>query len=342
MTSELEQAIRTFRRQYARQDAIAVGYMQSVHERMALDIRGEIERLAAALEGVDPRSVGEARALLYRKGLLTERLDQIDRIALGYAPLMARAVDDASAAALHVGARHGLGMLQSVVDVQFNMVPFDVLREQAAALVRGAPLDRLMQSWSKESAQSVSEQLMAGIAKGDNPRQIAMDMVKALDGPLEEGPLAKSLHRANVIARTETIRSYRSASIETYKANPDVVDGWIWNSAADERTCPVCWAMHGEKFDSGEPFDTHPQCRCAPSPSVPGYDTDLPAGEELFDNLPDMEQLAILGPARFDLYKRGEMRLTDVVGRSHHPVWGGGRFERSIKDMERLKERRVS
>ena len=341
MTSELERAVRTFRRQYAAQDAVAVGYMQSVHERMAVEIRREIEVLAAALEGVDPRNPSEARRLMYRRAQLAERLDQIDAIALSYAPLLSRAVSEASEAALHVGARHGLGLLQSVADVQFNRVPFEALREQAAALVKGAPLDRLMQSWAKESAHSVAEQLMAGVAKGDNPRKIAMDMVKALGGPIEEGPLAHSLHRANVIARTETIRSYRSATIETYKAHPDVVDGWIWNSAADERTCPVCWAMHGEKFDPGDPFDTHPQCRCVPSPSVPGYDTDLPAGEELFDDLPPMEQRAILGPARYDLYQRGEMRLKDVVGRSHHPVWGGGRFERSLKDMERLQRRRA-
>ena len=337
MIGELQRAVENYRAQYARQEGAVVDYMDAVHLRIALEIRREIEAIAESLEGVDPSGPGEARALLSRKGRLEERLEQIELRAMAYVPVLAGAMEDASGAAISMGARHGLGMMRSVVGVQFNRVPFSALRDQAAALVPGAPLDRLLRGWAGGAATAVSDQLMAGIAKGDNPRKVALDMAKALASGTRGTPVEPLLHRATTIARTETIRSYRSASIATYKANPEVVDGWIWNSAGNQTTCPVCWAMHGTKFDAGDHFESHPNCRCSPSPSVPGYDTDLPPGEELFAALPEREQLAVLGPGRYAMYARGDLRLSDLVGRSHHPVWGGGRFERSIRDVERRR-----
>jgi hypothetical protein len=44
----------------------------------------------------------------------------------------------------------------------------------------------------------------------------------------------------------------------------DVLRGWEWLAAMDERTCPSCWAQHGTIHTLDEPGpNDHPQGRCA-------------------------------------------------------------------------------
>lgn len=81
-------------------------------------------------------------------------------------------------------------------------------------------------------------------------------------------------YRAQNIARTELAFAYNAGA---YGATKDAqAHGYIgdcvkvWLTAYDERVCPVCAALDGEKRKMDEPFSTgkllppaHPSCRCA-------------------------------------------------------------------------------
>ncbi|MEU0516635.1 phage minor head protein [Streptosporangium sp. NPDC006007] len=78
--------------------------------------------------------------------------------------------------------------------------------------------------------------------------------------------------RAEMIATTEIARAISAASLERYR---DAGIEWIeWDTAYDERVCPVCKANEdegavrlGQLFPSGIPYPPqHPWCRCAPQP----------------------------------------------------------------------------
>lgn len=133
---------------------------------------------------------------------------------------------------------------------------------------------------SDAMAQTVREELTRGLARGENPRQMA----SRLNGEIED--LTNT--RLRTLARTETINSHTTATLDRYdRAGVDTVRHGEFTDADDERVCPICSALDGEEypiseFRSGtftfEPSDddpgylageyrlappTHPNCRCS-------------------------------------------------------------------------------
>ncbi len=135
-------------------------------------------------------------------------------------------------------------------------------------------------------------------------------------GPAGAG---RELVRALTISRTEMLRSCRTASLRSYRACADIMEGWVWHAAQDRRTCGFCWSQHGRVFPIDAPFATHPRRRCSAVPRTVGWDAilgekgrDIPdtrpkteKGEDLFERLSDERKQQILGPAKYAAYQHG-------------------------------------
>jgi SPP1 gp7 family putative phage head morphogenesis protein len=204
--------------------------------------------------------------------------------------------------------------------------------EQATALVQPqAALSTLLSSLGPDAATAVGDALVSGIATGKNPRVIAREMRQALGG---------NLTRALTIARTETLRAYREASRSVYRANADVVAGWVWTADLSNRTCASCWAQHGSVHPLDEIMATHPRCRCSMVPKTRSWrelgfgDTPeavrIEEGPALFRRLAPDQQEAILGPAKFRAYRAKQITLPDVVAKRSSPVWGPSTSEAGL------------
>ena len=141
---------------------------------------------------------------------------------------------------------------------------------------------------------AVAERLTTALLTGQNPREAARAVMAT------GAELTRS--RADTIARTELLRAQREATRARLEDAPGI-DEWVWLSAADSRTCAVCWAMHGTRHPVTDTLDGHPNCRCTMVPAVPGGSADkIPTGDELLAKLPDDEARKILGPKRHDLW----------------------------------------
>lgn len=114
------------------------------------------------------------------------------------------------------------------VDLTFNRLPAAAVRAQVGFLSDGSPLASLLNQLGPAARKSVEASLLQAVALGHNPRKTATAIKDALGG---------NLTRALRIARTETIRSYREATHQTFQANADTLDGWIWNASLSGRTC---------------------------------------------------------------------------------------------------------
>lgn len=210
------------------------------------------------------------------------------------------------------------------VDLVFNRLPNEALRDLIGFLQDGSPLRTLLDGLPLLGGQAVADGLVQGLALGLNPRVVARNIRAAM---------GMALTRALVIARTETLRSYREATKRNYENNSDILSGWVWLSAADERTCGSCWAMHGSFHSLDERLDDHPNGRCSMVPAVKGAYTPLKPGPEAFEDLPEEKKLAILGPAKYAAYSAGDLTLEDLVGQKHSREWGSMRYERSLKEL---------
>lgn len=214
-------------------------------------------------------------------------------------------------------------------------------QEALEAIVKRATgqITALHKPLSIEATKVMKATLIRGVALGDNPNTAARVMLSRMQGGFDGG-----LTRATVIARTEMLDASRAGSMAQDLANPDVVTGWAWSAEQDERTCISCIEMDGTEFPADEPGpDDHQQGRCARLPITAtwadlGFDIPEPpsvAGDarDWFDAQPQDTQLAIMGPARYDLYQSGQASWGDFSTARQTDGWRDSRVPTSVADL---------
>lgn len=217
------------------------------------------------------------------------------------------------------GAAELLGGMQ--LGVRLNTVAVERI---AAAFATGSPLRDLALRYGPEGASAMRDIFVRAAILGQNPRITARQARKAL---------GETLWRTLTTARTETLRAYRGAALSQYQANADILQGWVWVSAQDDRTCAACWAMHGSIHPLSTSLYSHPNCRCSMGPLPNGMQSPVVPGATVFERLPESRQLTILGPAKFGAYQNGLITLNDLVGSATHARWGPVRYERSLRSI---------
>ena len=222
----------------------------------------------------------------------------------------------------------------AAISITFGTPPASVIDRIVGNAADGTPLGDLLGEIAGRGVREVRTALQTGVAAGHSPRDIARAVQRAS---------GSSLARALTIARTESIRAYRDITADQYKRSRSILEGWVWNAALDRRTCPACWAMHGQEFTVDETLDSHPNCRCAMIPKTkswadlgfPGTPDSRPSttgGPDLFSKLSGSDQAAILGPGKYQAYKDGQITLPDLVHRTDSPRWGPGRREATLRE----------
>lgn len=203
---------------------------------------------------------------------------------------------------------------------------------------------------SADAQAAMRRELVRGVRVGANPNETARRMVASVNGAFEGG-----LDRATVIARTEVLDSYRTASRYAHDANADVLDGWTWiatvTGKSATRTCPACWAMHSRVFpvNTSGP-DGHQQCRCARLPHAKpwralGIDLDepddsTPDRQAAFDALDDAGRLQVMGAARLALFDAGLIGWEDIPVLRENPAWRRSYVPRPLRDLNRIADNR--
>jgi len=219
--------------------------------------------------------------------------------------------------------------------LEFPAAPIEQLLAAIGATSDGSPLADLFVQLGQDRAEGITSILLEGIGAQESPREIA----KRLAG--EQG-IARS--RAAAIARTEVHRAAREAILTRYKQASALLEGWVWMSARDARSCAACWAMHGTVHPLGESFGSHVSCRCCAAPYLrdlrtapdqPDVRPDYGTGAESFAQMSEEDQLRVLGPGRMKLYQDGALTITpgSLVKQIDDPHWGRSRVPKPLKEM---------
>lgn len=139
---------------------------------------------------------------------------------------------------------------------------FAMINRPALAFLQDYELG-LIKNVNQELRNQIRNQLTQAFIQGESIPQ----MVKRLTTgtALQRGVFPKVETRAEVIARTETIRAFNQGALEQYRSYG--VRRVVWLTAHDERTCPVCRPLHKKVFPIDRiPFGgppAHPRCRCS-------------------------------------------------------------------------------
>jgi len=176
--------------------------------------------------------------------------------------------------------------------------------------------------------------LVQGISLGEGPRTVARRVRKAAD---------IGRQRAETIARTEIIRASREAQRQLYTENPSVT-GYRRQATQDARVCLACLALSGTLQVTDTIMPSHPNCRCVMIPetlswaeitgdsSIPDTRPEVATPDRILAGLSESEKLAIMGPARFELYKNGKP-LLDMVQVKQDKDWGPTTSVLPLKDI---------
>lgn len=143
------------------------------------------------------------------------------------------------------------------LNIRFNRLPVSVVENFIGISKEGGRLYDLLAKSYPETVVKITDVMLMGIVKGDNPLTVARAMRDVGNIPLT---------RAMRIARTEQLNIFRKTSLESMKAS-GVVSAWQWY-AVNTDACPFCLEHNGKEYDLNTVMDTHPNCRCSELPVV--------------------------------------------------------------------------
>jgi len=221
-------------------------------------------------------------------------------------------------------------------ELRFNKLPDDAFKHYWGAAQSTVLSNRLANIYAA-SVDDVITTIGNGLLFGFGPRQIERNVRRTI---------GRHISNTIVVVRTEILRAYRTAAVDTYRQNGDVIMAWRWRSARNERTCAMCWALDGQVFTLDDELTDHPNGRCYPVPvarpwAALGFRGEIhetleehPTGKEAFDDLPPEKQEMILGRSKFKAYQAGDIAdIRDLVGLRYNKDWGWQHYEKSLKEM---------
>ena len=219
------------------------------------------------------------------------------------------------------------------VGLGWNRLPEEAFEAFVGISGDGKPIGNLLAELGQPAANEVKAGIRTGIATGQGPREVANVIRKAAGMPLT---------RALTISRTEINRSHREATRLNYAANSDVVKGYRRLASKDATTCMACIALDGTLYETNEPLDSHPNCRCTMVPETLTYqDLGLdipeeprpPSGQDWFNGQSKSTQEGMMGAKTFAAFQQGKVGLSDLVTTSTSTIWGKSSTVKSVKAL---------
>lgn len=324
MSSEILQMVRAHKRALMDGEKGTVQALSDAYKTAWTQVRVELNTLTARI--VEAREAGETvgQSWLFRQGRLNALLSQVEQQLALFAEAAGGTIEGAQADAVGLAQANSAQLVGAISSSQVTLaqLPTAQIVELVGMLGNGSPLSSILDELAGQGSAGMREALIRGVALGWNPRKIERAARQAM---------GKVLNRALTVARTEVMRAYRNVTHETYKANDDVLNGWIWLSAADSRTCPSCWANHGQRYPLSQRLEEHVNGRCTALPSVVGFPLEIATGPELFEKLDKKAQREVLGNRRYEAFAAGQVGLEHMSVRDVDRTWGAQRRTATVE-----------
>lgn len=295
-------------------------------------LNAEAERVAAALEAAQ-RDVTLSTGGVQSLAAFTRWRAAVEA-ALGQ---FGTALHEVSQTAGQEGVRLGMAAAADMVGAQLGAAELSVMAgwrapdERALAALRnivdGPAFRAAVGRFGEAAGERAADVLLVGVSQGLNPRAIG----RLLRNFVRDVPPAW----AETTARTAQLYSYRAASHESYRANSDIVVGWIWHASLDTRTCMSCIAQHGTRHRNDESLNDHHRGRCTPLPIVRGttWADDVQTGPDWFAGLSAADQRKTMGGSRYAAYATGAWDWERVSVAKTSDIYGPMLVEATLSEM---------
>ena len=317
--SQILEAGESFRRRLVDRDAVAETRLWHQYNALIVELRVQQEALARAVAARGSFSPSQLMLDRRYRALLGQSIEAVE----GMAKRIGTTVPEFGNQAVLDGMR----AVSEVSGPTFHRLDRQTIERLTGATTSG-PLEQLLQSFSSRTQADVAgfmrQTLITGAAMGTGADIIAKRLAAGTDNLI--------FTRARTIVRTEINRAHREATRLSIANNP-IVAGWVWRSAADERTCVACLSLHGTFFPGSTPMRAHPNCRCVMVPKRTLKDdpggfgkgtraSQITSLEPVIKNMPARTQDRWLGRTRAQLLRDGKIKWADLRTLRQNRVWG--------------------
>ena len=323
--AEVQRLLEKYRKAVAAHDNVQLARLADSWVGIERSLSSEMEGLAFQLAEAQANGSAITEQLLMRmeryRGLRSDLRDQIMRLVRGDAP---RYISANQTALAKLGLTYSQDMLHVVgAGILFHRLPVGALTTYAGMLGDGTPLFRLLSEAYPYSLDGIIKALLEGTARGLSPRAVAREMANRM---------GIGLVNITRIARTESMRAFKSSSLEQYRES-GVVEGYI-RCANKATACLACLALDGEHLDNEENLDDHPNGYCFPVPEVRGAPAlDYQNGPDWLAQQDEDKQRQVMGDTRYEMYSDG-MPISDMVEMKTDETWGNSPQLVPIGDLE--------
>lgn len=313
-TSEVIRLMRSFKASLLAGERAQVQAMAARWQAVERRLSGQIDALALEMANIARDGGTVSRGMLFSQmrygALLMQLTDELE----GYTGYVERSIEDRQRQLARLGIRHGEQAIRAGgVQASFNRLPVAAVENLVGLAGNGSPLRSLLVASWPLSADRLTQELITGVALGYNPRKVARMMAQGMGA---------SRDRMEVIARTEALRTYREANLESYKAS-GVVTSYARLATHDSRVCAACLLAEGTRYELDEEMPEHPQGRCTLVPLVDGLkEPTWQKGEAWLREQDVKTQASILGKGRFEAWQGGKFSLGELVTVRPNAVWG--------------------
>lgn len=324
--SELIRLAQQFKDALERQDEAALKRIVAAYGRIYKGLQGKVDALTLEMSGVEGLTAGSLQKMARYKALLSDierevsRFQEYLRTEIISAAELSFGTGNTQAQKLVARALQDAGITASL-----GRLPANSFEAILSFLQEGSPLWKRIQLLAGSTAEYVREALLEGVALGHNPRKVASNIQDAF---------GRGLTDALRMTRTAQLWASREAARANYMANSDIIKGWIWFATLDETVCESCIVMHGTIHPLDEPLNDHHNGRCAMLPYIPEFGNPVEqSGEDWFTGQPEARQREILGPGKYDAWKAGKFKLSQLSREVENDVYGPMRNTTPLKDL---------
>lgn len=228
----LAEVVAQYRRQALAREAKVAKRLSGLYRKMERQFRKDLERVIGKIETAHMLGLPIEQSWLTQAESINELLARMRSYIDEFSAASGQIVVGGTKTAAIDGAAHAAGMAKAAgVRSGFRRLNENQLIDLFGSMQVGSPLYDLFRDLGPRAVAKARTIFGEAAIQGKNPRVIARRLATSIQNLTET--------RALLIARTETNRSYRGATLRSYRANSDVVTGWRWMSARNSRTCFV-------------------------------------------------------------------------------------------------------
>jgi SPP1 gp7 family putative phage head morphogenesis protein len=321
------QQVEKFRNELLRHERAAASAMVREYGAVWQRIRVRLDELTKQINDARQAKEDVNISWLFQRNRLASLLAQVEQEIARFVDYADPAIREQQRQAIKAAQRHAEQLvLMQLPEVQtsWSRLPAEAVSD-LVGFTEAGPLRELLDKLGPQVSDGFRRALIESITVGRNPRETARRVRKEF---------SVGLSRALRISRTEQLRSYREATRRNYQTNSDIVEGWVWLAAKQERTCPMCLAMDGTFHKLSERLNDHPNGRCAMIPVVKGMALpQVETGVEWFEKQDEATQRKVLGNPGYEAFNAGEVTLKDFIGQKRSRDWGTTRYARSLTQI---------